>query len=79
MATVIGTVSESYEFDSKEIKRFVCNSAITDAQVQEIANVLAANVEIACDFNDDSTVAIVPENFNDAFFDMGEDLIETYS
>ena len=51
------------------------NSAITDEQVQEIANILAANVDTACDFNVDGTVAIVPENFNDAFFDMEE----TYS
>lgn len=79
MATVIGTVSTSYEFNSNEIKRFVRNRAITDDQVQEIANVLAANVEIACEFNDDGTVAIVPENFNDAFEDMEEDLTESYS
>ena len=79
MATVIGTVSTSYEFDSNEIKRFVRNRAITDEQVQEIANILAANVDTACDFNVDGTVAIVPENFNDAFFDMEEDMEETYS
>ena len=79
MATVIGTVSTSYKFDSNEIKRFVHNRAITDEQVQEIANVLAANVDIACDSNVDGTVAIVPENFNDAFFDMEEDMEETYS
>lgn len=69
MATVIGTISTSYKFDSNEIKRFVHHRAITDEQVQEIANVLAANVDDACVFNDDGTVAIVPENFNDAFFE----------
>ena len=79
MATVIGTISTSYEFDSNEIKHFVHNRAITDDQVQEIANILAANVEIACEFNEDGTVSIVPEDFNDAFEDMEEDLTESYS
>jgi len=64
-------------FDEKDVKEFVGNNDLTYDQMEEIATILALNLEGVGNGPDDVT-PISSELFNDAFCDMQEDLIEHY-
>ncbi len=70
---IIGTVSFEVNFDHDELRqKFPGNS---DEQLQEIANVLAYNLDDLCTYEEDGTVRIVEENFTDAYPEMIADLL----
>lgn len=69
--------NQQWKFDADDIKEFVRNEDLTDAQLQEIADILAANVEIPS-VNAEGCVEIDRSNFNDSFRDMEEDMQVQY-
>jgi hypothetical protein len=66
-----------YLFDSDDICDFVSKNDLTEGQMKEIADILAANLELP-DVSDAGVVAIEEGNFNDSFFDMQDELTERY-
>ena len=73
---VIYDVEHEFRFDRGHMyDMFGCH--LTNTQLQEIADVLAANVEEP-EPDEDGCVEICRRNFNDCFGDMMEDLEESY-
>ena len=67
---IVGTVTEEYTFKKSQIEGMGLTAVYS---VQEVADILAANVEIP-EVETDGTVDIVETNFNDSFHDMVADL-----
>lgn len=76
---IVGTPDlEETRFSKKEISEKIFDGMVlTFEEYIEVANILAANLEIAID-EPEGYVAIMEENFNDSFHDMIEDLREDY-
>lgn len=78
MALILGTLAaEGYRFDEDEIRKFAANENLSGGQLQEIADILAANVELPR-VNSEGYVELVSENFNDSFRDMEYELQYDY-
>jgi hypothetical protein len=85
--TVIGTFEDNFEdttytakFNRDDICEFVNNPSLTDEQVQRVATILTANIEWGPTgpIHMDLTSGIGDSVFNDAYWDMTEDLQERF-
>lgn len=75
---IMGTNDEqTIMFDRDDIRAFVLNDTLNAEQMQDIANILAYNVDEPKE-NEYGYVEITRENFNDSFHDMEADLANTF-
>ena len=79
MDTFIGTYEgQQFRFDADEMREEF-GTKRTDEELQEIADILAANTECPeLDEEDEGYLVICPENFNDGFEDMMADIRDMF-
>lgn len=78
MSSVYVTATIGYGFNIDDIMD-TFGSHLTPVQIEEIAAVLAANVEVPRKVSPNGDVVICRENFNDSYSDMIEDLNDKYN
>jgi hypothetical protein len=75
---ITATITYTALFDSDDLIDFVGNNRLTNEQLQTIANILCANIEWVGTRFMDLTDGVEESMFNDAFWDMKEDLEERF-
>lgn len=78
MTKVLGTININVAFDADDIRTWLNNPEASDKDVEAVADILVWNLEDMLSMDGKEVDVFDAEMFNDAYWDMKEELQESY-